>query len=322
MSDIHYEQESSGEFELFRKRNKGKSLLILIDDYVVIDIETTGLSSKYDEIIEVAAIRYKDGRDVSRFHSLVKPVDEIPDFITALTGITNEMVRDAPPIVSIIPIFTEFLNDDILVGHNVSFDVNFIYDNCMNLDKPPFLNDYICTMRLSRRLFKDYKNHKLKTLVENFGIANNTIHRSESDCELTAKCYEHIKQYIKQNKIDISEWGMKKKGITSKDISTSKTEFDEEHLLFDKVCVFTGVLEKMPRKDAMQMVADLGGINGDSVTLKTNYLILGNNDYCTTIKDGKSTKQKKAEKLILEGQDLEIMPEDTFYDLIADCWEY
>lgn len=72
----------------------------------------------------------------------------------------------------------------------------------------------------------------------------------------------------------------------------------------------------MPRKNAMQIVADLGGINGDNVTKKTNFLILGNNDYCKSIKDGKSSKQKKAEKLKLSGQDIEIIPESVFYDLI------
>jgi len=78
------------------------------------------------------------------------------------------------------------------------------------------------------------------------------------------------------------------------------------------------LLEKMQRKEAMQLVVDLGGHVGDSVTKKTNYLILGNNDYCPTIKEGKSSKQKKAETLKLSGQDIEIISEDVFYDLVAE----
>ena len=85
-----------------------------------------------------------------------------------------------------------------------------------------------------------------------------------------------------------------------------------------KVCVFTGALEKMLRKDAMQLIANLGGINGDSVTSKTNFLILGNNDYCASIKDGKSSKHKKAEQLILKGQDIQIIPETVFYDMVNE----
>ena len=82
--------------------------------------------------------------------------------------------------------------------------------------------------------------------------------------------------------------------------------------------MFTGVLERMSRKEAMQLVADSGGINGDTVTQKTNYLVLGNNDYCKSIKDGKSNKQKKAEKLKASGLDIEIIPESVFYDMVLD----
>jgi len=73
----------------------------------------------------------------------------------------------------------------------------------------------------------------------------------------------------------------------------------------------------MSRKEAMQLVADVGGVNADSVTKKTNFLILGNNDYCPLVKDGKSNKQKKAEKLKLDGNDIEVIPENVFYDMLA-----
>ncbi|NLO49067.1 MAG: exonuclease, partial [Clostridiales bacterium] len=85
-----------------------------------------------------------------------------------------------------------------------------------------------------------------------------------------------------------------------------------------KICVFTGTLEKMVRKEAMQAVVDFGGTCGDNVTSKTNYLILGNFDYCKSIKDGKSRKHKKAEKLILQGQDISIISENVFYDLLEN----
>ena len=104
--------------------------------------------------------------------------------------------------------------------------------------------------------------------------------------------------------------------IKVKDIVSQNTEFDKDNPLYNKVCVFTGTLEKMARKDAMQIVVNLGGICGDNVTNKTNYLILGNNDYCRTIKDGKSNKQKTAEKLKINGQDIEIISENVFYDMI------
>lgn len=97
-----------------------------------------------------------------------------------------------------------------------------------------------------------------------------------------------------------------------------RTQPNENSPLFDKVFVFTGTLERMTRKEAMQLVVDHGGQCGDGVNKKTNYLVLGNNDYCTTIKDGKSTKQKKAEQFKLSGADTEIISENVFYDMFTE----
>ena len=150
-----------------------------------------------------------------------------------------------------------------------------------------------------------------------------TSHRGLADCKTTYEILKHLKNtcvekfgslnsfhdYVK------SKLSKSKYGLRSKDITTNKTEFDISNPLYGSVCVFTGALEKMPRREAMQIVKDLGGECGDSVTKKTNYLILGNNDFCKTIKDGKSSKQKKAEKLQLEGQDIRIISENVFYEM-------
>ncbi|MBE6882311.1 MAG: exonuclease, partial [Ruminococcaceae bacterium] len=103
-----------------------------------------------------------------------------------------------------------------------------------------------------------------------------------------------------------------------KNIVTEITDFDTDTLVYGKCFVFTGILEKMLRKEAMQIVVNMGGFCGDTVTKKTNYLVLGNNDYCSTIKDGKSTKQKKAEALILKGEDIEVISENVFYEMIEE----
>ena len=87
----------------------------------------------------------------------------------------------------------------------------------------------------------------------------------------------------------------------SSSITPENDNFNANNPLYNKTCVITGALEKFVRKDAMQIIANLGGINADSVTKKTDFLILGNNDLCKLIKDGKSSKQKKAEELILKG---------------------
>ena len=95
-------------------------------------------------------------------------------------------------------------------------------------------------------------------------------------------------------------------------------EIDKTHPLYGKNIVFTGTLVRYKRKDAMQLVANLGCNNQNSVTRDTDYLVLGNNDYCRTIKDGKSSKQKKAEEYMLKGTGIRIVDEQTFYDMVAE----
>jgi len=93
-------------------------------------------------------------------------------------------------------------------------------------------------------------------------------------------------------------------------------EIDKTHPLYGKKVVFTGALVRFKRAAAMQLVANLGGTNQNSVTKETDFLVLGNNDYCRTIKDGKSSKQKKAEEYMFTGTGISIMDEQTFYDMI------
>mgnify|MGYP002528439979 CR=1 FL=1 len=113
------------------REGKGKNCIFFPMTYCVVDIETTGLSPEWDDIIEIGAIRYSNGNEVDRFQSLVQPPisDDgtyIGKFIEELTGITNEMLKDAPLPNSVIPAFSEFLGNDIILGYNVGFDVNFL----------------------------------------------------------------------------------------------------------------------------------------------------------------------------------------------------
>ena len=111
------------------REQKGKSLIDIPNNYVVFDIETTGLDPEFDEIIEIGAVKIKDGIKIDTFNSLIKPEYEIDEFITELTGITNEMVENAPSIDEVLPKFMDFIKDYIIIGHNVNFDINFFYDN-------------------------------------------------------------------------------------------------------------------------------------------------------------------------------------------------
>lgn len=326
------------------REEKGKSLIDILKDYTIIDIETTGLDPYYDEIIEISALKVRDNKVIEEYSKLIKPrgyfyvqeddetndfilkgnekIQYIDEYISDLTGITNKMLDEASDIKEILPTFKDFIKDDILIGHNVNFDINFLYDNFVENLKEPLLNNFIDTLRMARKLLPELKHHRLDDLTDYFFNNVRNEHRALNDCKMTNSIYielsnmainkyENTDNFIKQFKKH-----HKNVGVKAKDIVTENVEFDEDNQLYGKVCVFTGTLEKMLRKEAMQIVVNLGGICGDNVTSQTNYLILGNNDYCKSIKDGKSNKQKKAEKLKKEGQDIEIISENVFYDML------
>lgn len=312
-----------------QRTEKGNSIINFPSEYTVIDIETTGRSPQYDSIIEVSAIKVANNKQVDHFDSLIKPNVKGPfyvdSFIEELTGITNEMLSKADGIDKVLPKYADFIGNSIVVGHNVNFDINFLYDNFLEILGTPFKNDFIDTMRIYKKINPEAKHHRLKDLCGEYGIENINAHRSYSDCEATMAGFVKLRDTVKskfENYDDFTKLFSKRSGgngyrINPKDIIGEPNKADKDSPLYGKYCVFTGKLENFVRTDAWQIVANLGGVPEERVTKKTNFLILGNNDYCKSIKDGKSNKQKKAEKYKLEGQDIEILPEIVFYDMIG-----
>lgn len=418
------QEDVSMDYTIFNnERQRGVSLFSFPNDYVVIDIETTGLSPNNCEIIELSALKVENNEITDTFTSLVKPAAPIPESIQKLTGITNEMVSGAPSIVDILPSYIDFLGKNIVLGHNVTFDISFLHYYCEKCIDCTFPNNYIDTLRISRKLISDIDNYKLGTLAAHFNIPQEAAHRALDDCKTTNELFINLKAlnketedsfvslfenvepvlagktvvfkgvtsfcsfdsycsicekaggkatdifyrnadyivfgkttYAKYKRGDFSNKMLKateleKEGalkilsepeflkmlghdvpshpnrshpdhyhshIDIKSMEAQTDDFDESHPLFGKVCVFTGTLDKMQRKDAMQAVLDHGGEIGNGVTKKTNFLILGCNDFCSSIKDGKSSKHKKAEEYQLKGYDIEIIDEDLFYAMLEE----
>jgi DNA polymerase-3 subunit epsilon len=277
----------------------------IISDYCVIDTETTGLSSYYDEIIEVGILKIRDGKVVDQYSQLIKPNNAIDDFITYLTGITNKMLVNQPSIKEVEGEILDFLGDDIIVGHNTSFDIRFLNASF----KETLKNEYMDTMIFSRKIYPQLPHHRLSDLAKFLNLANNQ-HRALADCITTYQLYETIKSTMDERGLKLSDlWQCHSSGhpgIDIKAIKPKSNEIDEDNFFYGKHVVFTGKLEKMLRKDAMQIIVDLGGILDKSVNKNTNYLILGNNDYNAVLHGEKSNKHKKAEKLKMEGNDINI----------------
>jgi len=186
-----------------KREHKGTSLLKSTDDYIVVDLETTGLSPCHCTIIEIGAVRVVKGKIIELFESLIDPGIRISSTITNITGITNEMLKGKPSLSDVLPQFLEYTGDNILVAHNAHFDINFLYEGCLREINTAFTNDFICTMRISRRLFRQYRHHRLVDLVDRFGISDTVEHRAVSDAIRTYECYEYMKRYADNNSIDI-----------------------------------------------------------------------------------------------------------------------
>lgn len=284
----------------------------ILSDYCIIDLETTGLSAEFDEIIELAALKIRGNEIISRYQQLVKPTNEIDEFITELTGITNEMVANQPSIDKAIKSFLDFIDNETIVGHNTSFDIQFI----QKAANSELENEYIDTLQLARKVYPDLKHHRLKDMAKYLKF-DYTAHRALGDCEATFELYKDIESQLKIKGLELSDLFYHKRKYGYNYDLHAEGETNKDNFFFDKHVVFTGKLDKMERKEAMQLVVNAGGILDKTVTKSTNYLVLGNNDYVSSIKDGKSTKQKKAEKYIISGCDLSIIDEITFYRLIG-----
>lgn len=161
----------------------------LDDTFVVFDIETTGLSKETESITEIGAVKVVDGKIIDRFSTFVNPERPIPTEITKLTGITNEMVADAPVITEILPKFLEFCQDAVLVAHNANFDTGFIRLNAERKCGIEVKNTVLDTLELSRALLPELKKHKLDIICEQLGVFLEGHHRAVNDAEATAEVF-------------------------------------------------------------------------------------------------------------------------------------
>ena len=290
-----------------------------LSNYVVIDTETTGISVEKAELIEVAGVKVENNEIVSTFSEVVKAREyiSVSKEITELTGITNEMVDKAPRVGDVLPKYKDFIGDSVILGHNVNYDIRVLckYPECV------LANKYIDMLYIAKREL-DLKHNRLCDVAKQLGVSDIGAHRALADCMMVHNCYQILKSgaysrdCTKVNEEMVYE--LKKPhmfGPKAKDIEGIDGQQSEDSFLYNKTCVITGELEKMTRNDAMQLIANIGGINADSVTKKTNILIIGNKQ-STGVKKDKSSKQEKAEKLIAKGQDIKIISEQEFYNII------
>ncbi len=164
----------------------------------MVDIETTGLSPRTDEIIEIGAIKVRENKIVDTFNTLLKIDSYLNPFITRLTGITNEMLEEGIEQEEALEEFVEFTGEDIIMGHNVNFDINFIYDKCKTYLDYYLSNDFVDTMRIAKHVLPNVRNYKLGTLADYFDVDYRNAHRGLIDVEITYEVYNKMKELAKE----------------------------------------------------------------------------------------------------------------------------
>jgi DNA polymerase-3 subunit epsilon len=263
-------------------------------NFVVFDIETTGLDKQNDEIIQISAVKFIKDKKVDTFDSFISLSrhSSLPLKITMLTGIHDEDLDGAPNISNVLNRFDKFIQNLPLVGHNIErFDIPFLLNNGFYRQDIEALD----TLRIARSKNIDVPNLKLPTLKNYFGIKNKS-HNALEDCITNAIVY----QRLRDNKLE-------------------KVEFDssniEQNIKGVRIAI-TGEFEGIARNDIINEIKMRGGRYTTTVSHLTNYLLQGTQVANNLSADGLSTKQKKANELIEQGTNLKIISLDEFNEII------
>lgn len=309
----------------------------LLQDYVVLDLETTGFSRETDQILEIAANRYSFGECLETFHTMVNPGHSIPKDIVELTGITDADVADAPCFDAIAESFLDFLRESPIVGHNaLTFDVPFLNYH-LRMDLP---NAVVDTLPISRRVFPGLPSYKLQMLNDTLELGATTAHRALADVETTNalllacmvpnryadkinRAAEAKAEPAKKKKPEVegnpATYQIPKFAKYSADYKSihATISVDENSPLYGKAIVFTGEL-KIPREEAMQMAVNAGAELKSGISKKVDYLVVGTQDKSIVGADGMSGKEEKAHALNESGKaSIQIISEDRFLELVG-----
>lgn len=170
---------------------KGTLINKYTPNYVIFDLETTGISPNHDEVIEISALKVKGGEVVDEFNTLVNPGRKIPFGATKVNGITNAMVAEAPAFSHVLAEFLDFAEGLVLVGHNIArFDMKFIWRDAEQYFGEIPQNNYVDTLQVARKHLPKMEHHRLVDLAEHYGISSEGAHRALNDCYMNQKVYE------------------------------------------------------------------------------------------------------------------------------------
>lgn len=302
-------------------------------NFVALDLETA--NAYRGSICQIGITEVIDGKVQPSKSWLVKPKGNMYDgFNIAIHGITPEDTKDSPSFPEVWKEVYPYLKGNIVVAHNTSFDMYALRDafDDSNIEYPTF--DYFCTLRIARYIVKGCYSYSLDIVLDHLGIAFDGHHKADNDsrgcAELLLKCLEidgsnleelEDKYHFHRGKFApntfIAHLAIKDKPTKAQvldGLEEHPESVDEGNYFYGKNVCFTGSCIYGTRKELLQKVKDVGGIPTDSVTKKTDVLVVGQQDYRVVGDSGMSSKQKKALQLLEKGQNIEILSESEFLD--------
>ena len=303
-------------------------------NFVAFDIETA--TANRSSICQLGITEVIDGVPQEPKSWLIQPEGNLYDSMNIwIHGITPEDTKDSPSFPEVWNEVYQYLKGKIVVAHNTSFDMYALRDafNNYNMEYPTF--DYFCTLRIARYIIKGCYSYSLNVVLDYMNIQFEGHHRADCDslgcAKLLLKCLEidgstledlENKYAFHRGKFDkdlfIPHLALDKYDPDSsykrfiKNIQVDDSTADPSNYFYGKTVCFTGTCQYGVRKELLLKVAQVGGIPTDSVTAKTDILVVGQQDYRVVGDDGMSNKQEKAYKMLKAGKDIEILSETEF----------
>lgn len=306
-------------------------------NFIAIDFETANF--KRQSVCSVGIAVVENFKVVKTVNKLIKPTPNYYERINmSIHGIKPEMTENVSTFNELWPEIKTYIENKHIVAHNASFDfsaLRYVLDS-YEIEYPKL--NYYCSMQISKKIYPGLVNYQLPTVCKHLQIENLNHHEATSDA---IACANILIQICLQNQISSFDVLTNKFKISSGELFPNsyypfscnfnraaipkqlfetlpeKQEYDEEHPFYGKRVVFTGALSKLARNDAKKIVENIGGIvNPDTLSYKTNYLVVGTYDYNQFGEGYKSSKLKKAEDLIAAGKELEIISEIDFFKMV------
>lgn len=302
-----------------------------------LDFETAGLSRT--SAVEIGLVKYVAGEPVKEFSTLLRPPDgtEFDEKAVKLHSITEDDVIFSPTFPEIFAQVVDFLEGSVVVGHNVTFDLQVLFSTLAYYElKPPSMQGFICTQRLSGK-FLPLKQKTLEAACGYFSITNARAHRAKEDCLATGSLALALAGYLGKdvsdfvepiparvwlaNKSDgsrstratkVPEKALRKAEAAS--MSSSLVSGEASHPLFGKEVILSGIFNSFSKKQGQILVLKAGGSTGDNLSRKTAFLVSSDTS-------SNNAKHRKARELQLQGFPLQIITELEFVELLGSVWK-